>query len=95
MSYYFVKLIPHRATFAFDMSDSERALMQQHAEYWRRQMREGLVVVFGPVMDPAGPYGMGVIDAGSDAAVNEMLAHDPAASLMRTEFCPMQAVTSA
>jgi uncharacterized protein YciI len=94
MSHYFVKLIPHRFTFVQDMTEEERGLMQQHAAYWRDCMKRGEVVLFGPVMDPAGVYGMGVLDVDTQQAVETLLAADPAAGLMRSEFCPMQAVMS-
>ena len=61
MKFYVMKLIAPRPTFACDMSADERALMQKHALFWRERMAEGKVIVFGPVMDPAGPYGIGIV----------------------------------
>ena len=54
-TFYFCRLIPPRPTFAMDMNDEERALMQQHAAYWWKKMDEGKVIAFGPVADPQGP----------------------------------------
>ena len=34
--YFFSKLIPPRTSFAFDMNETERALMQQHGAYWSK-----------------------------------------------------------
>ena len=52
MPHYFLKLNPCRPTFAQDMTNEERAIMQQHVGYWSDLMNKGLVVVFGPVLDP-------------------------------------------
>ncbi|SDR95441.1 hypothetical protein SAMN05216490_0267 [Mucilaginibacter mallensis] len=52
--YFAVKLIPSRPSFAQDLTDDERAVMQQHSAYWRSMMAEEKVLVFGPVLDPAG-----------------------------------------
>jgi uncharacterized protein YciI len=91
-SYFFLKLVPCRPTFAMDMSDAERAIMGQHIAYWKSFMDKGDVVVFGPVMDPAGPWGMGVVAAESEAQIKEFIANDPASQINTYEFYPMRAV---
>ena len=91
-NHYFLKLLPCRPTFAFDMTEEERAVMQQHVAYWQQQMAEGKVVVFGPVMDPNGPYGMGVIAAENEEAVRLFIGDDPASRINKYEFYPMRAV---
>ena len=48
--YFYVRLIPPRATFASDMNAGERALMQQHGAYLREQFEQGKVLMFGPVL---------------------------------------------
>ena len=54
MSAFFCKLVPPRPTFAADMTPEERALMQAHAEYWKRYVDSGQVIAFGFVADAAG-----------------------------------------
>jgi uncharacterized protein len=90
--HFFVKLIPHRTTFAQDMTSDEREIMMQHAGYWRELMNKKIVLVFGPVMDPAGVFGMGVIEAEDEATVRSLLDKDPAIVLNHYEICPMRAV---
>jgi len=51
MPHYFLKLNPCRPTFAMDMTDDERAIMQQHVAYWGDLMNKGRVVVYGPVIN--------------------------------------------
>jgi uncharacterized protein YndB with AHSA1/START domain len=97
--YFFCRLVPPRPSFAFDMTDEERAIMQAHGGYWREQMRHGNVVVFGPVADPDGPWGLGVVRARSADEVNAFGAADPAIQSGRGfsyKVLPMlQAVTAA
>ena len=60
--YFLCKLIPPRPTFAQDMTEAEAKLMQQHAAYWKDLMDRGLVVIFGPVADPKGVYGVAILE---------------------------------
>lgn len=75
---FMVKLIPPRPTFVADMTDAERATMLQHQAYWREKLAEGRAVVFGPVADPSGGFGLGVVRAENLDAVKAFEASDPA-----------------
>ncbi|MGH7627658.1 MAG: YciI family protein [Gemmatimonadaceae bacterium] len=77
MKTYFCKLIPPRATFLQDMSEDERQLMQQHGAYWRGCMDRGTAVVFGVVADPAGAFGVGIIEVADEAEAKALTAEDP------------------
>jgi uncharacterized protein YciI len=90
--HFFVKLIPHRSTFAQDMTADEREVMIRHGAYWTGLMHKGVVPVFGPVMDPAGAYGIGILEADDEAALRSLLENDPAVGLNRYEVHPMRAV---
>lgn len=92
MAYFFCKLIPPRPTFAQDMSETERKLMQAHATYWREALDQRSVIVFGPVGDPGGVWGMGVLQVESPEAAADFGASDPAVKAgvgFRFEFYPM------
>jgi uncharacterized protein YciI len=79
MSAYFAfRLIPQRPTFAQDMSADEAAIMAQHAEHWQPLIDAGKVVVFGPVLDSTGSYGLGLIEADSEEEVQALAQTDPA-----------------
>lgn len=71
------RLISPRATFPMDMSEAEREIMEAHVQYWTKHMGEGRVLVFGPVLDPKGVWGLGVVKARDEAEVQAMLAADP------------------
>lgn len=51
--------------------------MQQHAMYWRGWMEKGRVVTFGLVADPAGAYGIGVVEVDDETQVRDLTANDP------------------
>jgi uncharacterized protein YciI len=92
--HFFLKLIASRPTFAQDMTDEERAIMQQHVGYLTDLMNKGIVKAFGPVFDPNGAFGMGIIEAESEEQVKEITINDPASGINRYEIYPMIAVLS-
>ncbi len=69
--------------------------MQNHAAYWADLMGNGRVHVFGPVFDPDGVYGMGVVHGEDEADIHALLAKDPAAKLMNFKVSRMEAVLPA
>jgi uncharacterized protein YciI len=77
-SLFVYKLIPPRPSFAGDMSDAEAAVMAEHGAYWQRHMDEGRVVVFGPVVDSSGSWGLAVVRAESADDVAALGREDPA-----------------
>jgi uncharacterized protein YciI len=95
MPHYFLKLTPRRPTFAQDMTSQERAIMQEHVDYWSDLMNKGLVVVFGPVMDPKSIYGVGVVAVDDERQLKELIDNDPATSINDYEYYPMRAVMPA
>jgi len=98
MKYYFYKLIPPRPTFLIDMTEGEVKIMQEHVVYWRELMEKGCVIAFGPVADPGGPYGIGIIRLQDDENASSLADHDPAMLAkagFRYEIHPMPQVVSA
>jgi uncharacterized protein len=75
---YVFRLIPPRPSFALDMSGDERATMIEHVAYWSALADQGRVVAFGPVNDPSGPYGIGIVLAASPSDAEELCNGDPA-----------------
>jgi hypothetical protein len=78
MQYFLFKLIPPRPTFPMDMSSDEAAIMQEHFAYWRGLLAQNRVVVYGPVMDPAGTYGVAVLEVEDEPAARDVGKNDPA-----------------
>ena len=90
--HFMLKLNPCRPTFAQDMTSEERNIMQQHVVYWADFMKQGYVLAFGPVMDPKGTYGLGIIEA-DEEQVKTFIANDPASKINNYEYFEMRAIT--
>ena len=78
MTTFVFRLKAPRPTFAVDMSDEEREIMGRHAAYWRPYIDSGQMVVFGPVLDETGSWGLGVIDADDEDELRAFASRDPA-----------------
>ena len=91
-SVFLCRLLPPRPSFAMDMNDAERAVMQEHVGYWMQHMQAGKVIAFGPVGDPQGPWGLGLVRAKDKAEIEAFGAADPAVKSgrgFRYELIPM------
>jgi len=91
--HFLLRLIPPRKSFTADMSEEERRIMQAHVSYWAPYVKDGTMIVMGPVMDPEGGYGLGVIAVDDEDQLHRLLAADPANGLNRYEVFLMRAVT--
>jgi uncharacterized protein YciI len=91
MNHFVYKLIPPRPTFNRDMSEAEAATMGRHVAYWQELVDRGTAIVFGPVSDPAGAWGLAVVEAETNEQVRTLGDADPAvvSRLARFEICPM------
>ena len=76
--HFLCRLIPPRPNFVVTMSAEEGAVMQRHAGYWSAMLQRGVAIVFGPVADPAGDWGVGIVAAPDEAAVHALRDADPA-----------------
>jgi uncharacterized protein YciI len=77
MSTFIFRLKAPRPTFALDMTDEEQAIMERHAAYWQRFINSGQMVVFGPVLDNTGSWGLGVVEAEDEEELRAFAAGDP------------------
>jgi uncharacterized protein len=75
--YFLLKLIAPRPTFATDMTEAELRVMQEHGAYLKGYVDKGTVIVMGPVLDPAGSWGVAILEAGDEAEVRAIIAQDP------------------
>ena len=74
------------------MTDDERQVMQQHVVYWTGLMQKGTAIVFGPVLDPAGAYGVGVVAVENEEGLRSLIDNDPAKTICAYDFRSMRAV---
>lgn len=88
-SFFFVRLVTNRPDFAMTMTSEEKATMGAHIAWLQKQLAAGKLVVAGPVLDPAGPFGMAVFEAGSMEEMQKLLESDPAKAIGRYTVSPM------
>ena len=77
MSTFVFRLKAPRPNFALDMTDEEREVMGRHAAYWQRYIQSGQMVVFGPVLDSTGSWGLGVVESDDEEELRAFAAGDP------------------
>lgn len=94
MAYSILRLDPPRATFQQDMTDAERQIMREHVAYWTDQVNKGTMLIFGPVLDPKGGWGVGILEADNIEAVHQLTFEDPVikAGTHTVEVLPMATV---
>jgi uncharacterized protein YciI len=78
MATFVFRLKAPRPTFALDMTEEEREVMGRHAAYWQPLVEAGRMVVFGPVLDSTGSWGLGVVEADDEDEIRSFAAGDPA-----------------
>lgn len=59
------------------MTEREREVMDRHAAYWRPFIEAGQMVVFGPVLDATGSWGLGVLEAEDEEELRAFADGDP------------------
>ena len=77
MKHFVCRLNGPRPTFPADITETERALMQEHVRYWTPHLQARTVAVFGPVLDPAGVWGLAVLELQDDDDPARYTARDP------------------
>ena len=76
--YFLCRLIPPRPSFAKDMTPSEAKAMHEHVAYWTELLGKGKAIAFGPVLDPKGPWGVGIVSVSDKQELAELQGNDPA-----------------
>jgi uncharacterized protein YciI len=76
--YFLCRLIPPRADFMTTMTPEERGIMLAHVSYWSGKVATGNALAFGPVADPKGGYGIGIIKVSDLAEMEALREADPA-----------------
>ena len=51
--------------------------MARHTEHWRPRIERGQMVIFGPVLDASGSWGLGVVEADDEQQLRAFAAGDP------------------
>lgn len=77
MTTFVFRLLAPRPSFALDMSDEEREVMIRHAAHWQPLIESGQMVIFGPVLDETGSWGLGVVEADDEEELRAFAEADP------------------
>ncbi|HEY2202742.1 MAG TPA: YciI family protein [Solirubrobacteraceae bacterium] len=77
MTTFVFRLKGPRPDFALSMSEEEKDIMRRHAAHWQPFIDSGQMVIFGPVLDSTGSWGLGVIDAENEDELRSFAAADP------------------
>ncbi|MFE1603212.1 YciI family protein [Methylobacterium sp. ID0610] len=91
MAFFLCRLVAPRATFPGDMTPREGEAMRAHVAHWHGALGR-TVLAFGPVLDPAGAWGLGLLAVADAAEAQAFTQADPvvAAGLgFRYEIHPM------
>jgi uncharacterized protein YciI len=91
VSFFVFRFVPHRPDLPASMTEAEAATMAEHVAYWQALADRGIAVVFGPVADPAGAWGVAIVEVASEAEAFAIRADDPVvhADLGPVEIHPM------
>ena len=68
------------------MTDAEREIMDRHAAHWQPYIDSGQMVIFGPVLDDDGSWGLGVVEAEDEEELRAFAARDPAVTTGTAEM---------
>ena len=90
--HFLYKLYPPRPSFHVNQNEKEKKVMEQHVEYWKELTSEKNAIVYGPVFDPKGIYGMAVIEVNNEEDADEIAKNDPAvvSKICTCELIPMK-----
>lgn len=76
-SCYAYRFVSYKPDLPVSMTEPEAAVMGEHVAYWQNLLDKGIAVAFGPVLDPAGAWGIAVVEAASEDEVRTIRAGDP------------------
>jgi uncharacterized protein YciI len=76
------------------MSSAEANVMQRHVANWQDLLNRDVALVFGPVLDPEDPWGLGLLDLDDERAARAIGDGDPAVQtgICTYELVPMELV---
>ena len=77
MPTFVFRLKAPRPSFALDMTAEEQEIMGRHAAHWQPWIDSGQMVVFGPVVDETGSWGLGVVEVQDEGELRAHAQGDP------------------
>ena len=91
MPFFLYLLHPPRPTFIQDAGEAELAVMGEHFAYLQQGLRDGIVLLAGPRLEPT-PLGVAILETATLAEAEAFGAADPAvrSGVQRLEVGPMR-----
>lgn len=77
MPHFLLRLDPPRRSFPDDARAAELDAMVAHGAFWQGQAEAGLALAVGPVADPAGIWGLALVEVADDDEARALAAADP------------------
>lgn len=77
MKHFLCRYIPPRADFLSTLDDEEKQWMAKHSDFLNELLDQGTIVAHGPVIDPAGVYGVSLFRIEDEADITAITATDP------------------
>lgn len=77
MPHFLLRLSPPRPSFPSDATHAEMDAMGAHFAFWQAEADAGTALAVGPVADPAGVWGMAVVEAADEVAATGLTRRDP------------------
>lgn len=75
---HFIGIIkPTRIGFMLNPTDEENKIMQEHFEYLKGLLKEGKLVLAGPVLNPENAFGLYIFECKSQEEAKALFENDP------------------
>src|ERR1700679_1275282 len=94
--HFFMRLIAPRPIFPGGMTEEGLGFMKQHVQHVGQAFDAGMVVAYGPVLDPAGAFGIALLEVNEAAEAEEFARKDPSivAGMNTYTLTPMKVAAS-
>jgi uncharacterized protein YciI len=92
VSAYVYRFVSRKPDLPVSMTEHEAAAVRhEHVAYWKALLDKGTAVAFGPVLDPAGAWGIAIVEADSPEEAESIRAADPVIreNLSKIDIYPM------
>jgi len=92
MKVFFVRIHPARAGFLKTLTRKEKAIMGSHFAYWRQRLKDGQLILAGPVRMSPGTFGILIIRSKNLSEAERLVNQDPAvaARIQNYEIYPLK-----
>jgi uncharacterized protein YciI len=77
MKYFLCRFLLPRPDFLATMSDDEAKMLKAHGGYLQALLEKDMVVAHGPVLDPAGGWGVSIFEIEDHIDITALTADDP------------------